>query len=171
MVGSRCALRRLGRLGPQAAQYNRLVLDVLERLENVRHFRQGPLRLRHPPAGTHAVRKEEAHKAAFRRDGRCLGQRRRGRHHRIEQRERESDAGAPQEGSARNVSPGDKHRGGPLFPSIDREGAGRRCASANGGAAYDHSSLARPRSALALEDDGGIAEIAWAAEPRRSVLH
>ena len=107
VIGAGRAFRRFRRLRPDAAQDDGLVLDVLERLQDVRQLvGQRTLLLRLPVAGRHSVREEDAHEAALRSGG-GLRERRGRRNHRLEQRQRQRHAGAAEKRPAPNVFFGD----------------------------------------------------------------
>ena len=108
VVGRALAGRRFRRTGVKAAQDHRLLPVRFERLEDRRHLEAGSHFVRHPVSRRHAVGNKRGDEPRLRRGGR-LRQKRRGRHHRVQQRQGERRAGAAQERPPGKVLLRDKH--------------------------------------------------------------
>ena len=109
------ARRDVGAAGPgdvrmrEAADDVDAIAERLERLQDLGEREAGPLRGRRPLVHRRAVRHVERDEPRLRRC-RALPQRRLRADHRVEQRQRDGGADAPQERPPREVLFGDEHR-------------------------------------------------------------
>ena len=105
MIGSGRAFRRLGRLRPQAADDDRLILDVLERLRECSGSLSGKRAFLSPAPsipGAMPCGKKMPTNRVFGAAAARLRQQRSSGNHRLEQRQRQRDSGTTQERPARN---------------------------------------------------------------------
>jgi hypothetical protein len=101
----------LRRLRPETAQHRGPVPHALQRLQDVGKLRrQRPDGRRLPLSGRHAVRKEHTDEPRLRLSGGLCNERA-GRHHGLDERQRECDAGPSQKRSTRQVSLRDERHG------------------------------------------------------------